>query len=321
MKPRSFKPVYILAAVVLAAGSLALISWDHKQDSNRYYQFQNVNDTTPKKNNNQNRDRKVRNLDEALEELENVNINVDIENAMKEVQNALKEIDGDKIHLQIEKAMKDVDMKKINEQIKDAMKAVDMEKISEQIKESMKAIDMEKVNAEVQSALKNVDMEKISAQIKDAMKNVDMEKINEQIKESMKNVDAEKIQREVNESIAKIDWKEMNRNMDKVKDEMKDLGPKIRKEMENAKVEVEKAKVEMREFKGFVDGLDKDGLINKNEPYTLKHKDGELLINGKKASEQTISKYRSFLEKHKSFNIEKTDDDFDIDTGSGSHFD
>jgi len=320
MKPRSFKPLYILAAVVLVAGSLVLVSWGHKQDSNRYYQFQNVNDTTPKKNNNQNRDRKVRNLDEALEELENVNINVDLEEAMKEVQKALKEIDGEKLHLQIEKAMKDVDLKKINLQVQEALKAVDMEKISEQINESMKAVDMEKINEQVQSALKNVDMEKISAQIKDAMKEVDMEKINQNIKEAMKNVDAEKIQREVNESIAKIDWKEMEKNMDKVKEEMKDLGPKIKLEMEKAKVEVEKAKVELKEYKGFVDGLDKDGLINKNEPYTLKHKDGELFINGKKASEETMSKYRSFLEKHKSFNIEKTADDFDINTGSGSHF-
>jgi len=113
----------------------------------------------------------------------------------------------------------------------------------------------------------------------------------------------------------------MKVNMDKVKDEMKDLGPKIKVQMENAKVQIEKAKVEMREFKGFVDGLDKDGLIDKNKPYTLKNKDGELFINGKKAGEEVMSKYRSFLEKHKSFNIEKTDDDFDINMGSGSHFD
>src|SRR5690242_565660 len=138
MKPRSFKPLYILAAVVLVAGSLVLVSWGHKQDSNRYYQFQNVNDTTPKKNNNQNRDRKVRNLDEALEELENVNINVDMEEAMKEVQKALKEIDGEKLQLQIEKGMKDVDMKKMNEQIKESLKAVDMEKINRQVQESLK---------------------------------------------------------------------------------------------------------------------------------------------------------------------------------------
>jgi hypothetical protein len=106
-----------------------------------------------------------------------------------------------------------------------------------------------------------------------------------------------------------------------VKENMKDIGPKIQQGMEKAKEGIEKAKVELREYKGFVDGLDKDGLINKNQPYTLKQKDGELFINGKKASEQVITKYRSFLEKHKSFSIEKTDDDFDIDTDSVHHLD
>jgi len=100
--------------------------------------------------------------------------------------------------------------------------------------------------------------------------------------------------------------------MKKVQEEMKDLGPKLEKEMVKAKEGLEKAKAEVKEFKTFVDGLEKDGLITKKEGYTLKHKDGELLINGKKATEQTYNKYRSFLEKHKKFNIEKNDDNFDM---------
>ncbi len=94
---------------------------------------------------------------------------------------------------------------------------------------------------------------------------------------------------------------------------MEKVGPKLEKEMQKAKIEIEKAKEEMKEYKGFVDGLEKDGLIKKSEGYTIKHKDGELIINGKKASNETYLKYRSFLEKHEKFNIEKTDDDFDID--------
>ena len=83
--------------------------------------------------------------------------------------------------------------------------------------------------------------------------------------------------------------------------------------LQKAKVEIEKAKAEIKEYKDFVNGLESDGLINKKEGYTLKHKDGELFINGKKASEQTYNKYRNFLDKHKKFSIEKDDDDFDID--------
>ena len=101
--------------------------------------------------------------------------------------------------------------------------------------------------------------------------------------------------------------------MKKLSEEMKELGPKLEKEMQKAKVEIEKAKVEIKEYKEFVTGLESDGLINKKEGYTLKHKSGELFINDKKASEQTYNKYRPFLEKHKKFNFKKDDDDFNID--------
>ena len=144
----------------------------------------------------------------------------------------------------------------------------------------------------------------------------------------MKNIDFQKIQKEVQESINKINWEEIKVEMDKaknidmskleadmkkVKEEMKELEPKIKKEMEKAKVEIEKAKVEIKEYKVFIDGLETDGLLNNKEPYTIKHKDGELTVNGKKVSSEIYNKYRSFLEKHKDLNIEKGDDNIKID--------
>jgi hypothetical protein len=115
------------------------------------------------------------------------------------------------------------------------------------------------------------------------------------------------------EEVKKIDWENMEKEMSRAKEEMEKIGPQIEKEMQRAKVEVEKAKAEMKEYKTFVDGLEKDGLINKSEGYSLKHKDGELFINGKKASNATYLKYKTFLEKHEKFDIKKTDDDFDMD--------
>jgi chromosome segregation ATPase len=142
--------------------------------------------------------------------------------------------------------------------------------------------------------------------------------------EAMKKFDGVKLQKELQESMQKIEWDKMKTEFDKFKDidmkkfqldmdkmklEMEKLGP----EMEKAKESIEKAKEEMKEYKEFVDGLEKDGLINKKENYTIKHKDGELLINGKKASDATYKKYKSFLDKHKTFRLEKSEDDFDLD--------
>ena len=115
------------------------------------------------------------------------------------------------------------------------------------------------------------------------------------------------------EKAKNIDMNKLDADMKKVENEMKELGPKIEKEMQKAKIEIEKAKVEMKEYKEFVDGLEKDGLLNKKEPYSIQHKDGELIVNGKKASIEIYTKYHSFLEKHKKFTIEKSRDDFNID--------
>ena len=114
------------------------------------------------------------------------------------------------------------------------------------------------------------------------------------------------------EEMKKIDMSKLDADMKKMEIEMKGLGPKIEKEMENAKASIEKAKVEMKEYKGFVDGLEKDGLINKKEGYTIQHKNDELIINGKKQPADVYNKYRTFLKKHEKFTIKKSDDDFNI---------
>ena len=77
-------------------------------------------------------------------------------------------------------------------------------------------------------------------------------------------------------------------------------------------VMTQKAKIHLKELKAFEDGLEKDGLINKKENYTIEHKDGQLLINGKVQPQAVYDKYRSFLEKNKKFKLEKDENDFDI---------
>jgi len=276
MKPTSFKHGNLLLAIVAIGLTIGLVSWGYKQSPGKYQQT--LNDTTPKKKTDT--DKKVRDLDDVLDELNTADFKVEMEKAKKEIQEAMKNFNSEKIKLDIEKAMKDVDLAKIQRDVQESLAKVDFEKIQKEVNEAMKNIDMAKIQKEVQESLAKVNWDEIKLEM-DKVKNIDMKKL-------------------------EVDMK-------KLQEEMKDLGPKIEKEMENAKVEIEKAKAEIKEYKTFVDGLENDGLINKKEGYTLKHKDGELFINGKKASEQTYSKYRSFLEKHKKFNIEKSDDDFNID--------
>jgi chromosome segregation ATPase len=280
MKPGTFSKRVLLP--VLAVGSIvALASWDYQQTpsgNKNYNQFQEPTDTTPKKK------KKVQDLDQALEELDKVNIDDEMKKVQEELSKALKQIDGEKIRLQVESAMKQVDV----------------EKIMKEVQESLSKIDMDKVKVELEK-IKEVDMKEIQEELA---------KIGPEIQKEMA---------KVKEEMAKIK-PDMEKEMKRVQEELKRIQPEIEKEMANAKeelgkakVEIEKAKAEIREYKEFVDGLDRDGLINKKENYTVKYKDGELTINGKKASADVMSKYKSFLDKHKKFSIEKSDDDFDID--------
>lgn len=259
MKPGSITGGRILIAFSIIALTLALVSWDRQQFQGSTQHTQQFNDTVPHK-----KDKKIRDLDEAIAELEAVDIKVELDKAMTEVNNALKEL------------------------------------------------DMQKIQLDVQRSLKEVDVEKMKMDIDIAMKEVDFAKIEKEVKESLAKVDWDKMKDELDE-VRKIDLSEMEASMAEAREEMKKIGPQIEKELKNAKVEIEKAKAEMKEYKSFVDGLDKDGLINKKESYSIKHKDGILTINDKEASENTYEKYRSFLDKHKKFNIEKNNDDFDID--------
>ncbi|HMK26175.1 MAG TPA: hypothetical protein VK483_09110 [Chitinophagaceae bacterium] len=277
MKPTKFTTGRMLLVLLITGLAIGLVSWDQKQSPGHF--GQPINDTVPKTKPGD-REKKIRDLDDVLDELNEADMKVNMEKVQKELAEAMKKIDGEKIKMEMEKAMKEVDMEKIKREVEESMAKIDFNKIKEEMANVMKEVDMEKIQKEVQESMAKVDWDKMKAEM-DKVKDIDM--------------------------------KQVEKEMEKVKEEMKNLGPKIEKEMEKAKVEIEKAKVEIKEYKEFVDGLESDGLINKKESYSLKHKDGELFINGKKASEQTYNKYRSFLEKHKKFSIKKDDDDFDID--------
>jgi hypothetical protein len=246
-------------------------------------------DTIPEKN------KKVKNIDDALEQ---------IEKSQKEIEHTVQNKDWDK-------------------EMKDALDKVhfDADKMKLQIDEAMKNIDSKKIQDEINKAMKDVDFEKMKTELKENMDKIDMQQMKDEIAKAMKQIDAEKIKMDINASIAKIDMDKIKIELDKVKDidfkgledNLKKMKPEIEKSMQNAKESIEKAKTEMLAYKNFIDGLDKDGLIDKNKNYTIEYKNGELTINGKKQSADVVKKYNSFLKDKKDFTIKKDNDGFDID--------
>lgn len=269
MKPRDIMTGRLFVILLAISLPLLLISWDYQPTPGQFEQ--SITDTTPKQNT-YDRNKKVRNLDEVLEELDAADRNINMELIKKELAAAMKNWDQEKIKLDIEKAMKDIDLAKIQK--------------------------------EVQASLAKVDFSKIKEELALAMKNIDMASIQKEVKESLAKIDFDNM-RAALEKVKEIDFK-------KLQDEMKELGPKMEIEMKKAKLEMEKAKTEIKAYETFVNNLESDGLINKKEGFTLKHKDGDFYINGKKASQKIKTKYKDFLERHKQFDIKITDADFKL---------
>ena len=260
-KPVALK--YFVPVALVACFSVLLLSWGGQKQTHQQRSEQSVNDTVPKNK----ADKKIRDLDDVLDELDRAELNVDME--------------------------------KVNEQLKEAMKQIDKAKIQMDVDKALKEVDMEKIKGQMDKLTNEMDAAKIQKELKESLAAVDWEEMNQQIKEQI-------------EEVKKIDMSKVDAEMKKLEIEMKGIGPKIEKEMANAKASIEKAKAEMKEYKGFVDGLEKDGLINKKEGYTIQHKNGDLIINGKKQPVDVYNKYGGFLKKHEKFTIKKSDDDFNI---------
>ena len=267
---RNFRIPLAVAAVAITS-VFVLSSWDFKYTYTAWNDngYDNC-DTIPKK---ESREKKIRDLDDVLDELNGADLKMDMEKMQKELNESMKNLDMKKMQLDMEKSMRDVDFQKIQKEIEQSMAKIDFPNMEKEMAKAMKEIDAVKIQKEIQESMQKIDFDKMKIEM-DRIKDIDMEKMQAYLGK---------------------------------------IGPEIEKSLENAKVEIEKAKAEMKEYNEFVDGLEKDGLLKRKEGYTIKHKDGELFINDKKATDATYKKYKPFLDKHKKFTIEKSDDDFDID--------
>ncbi|MGC4036835.1 MAG: hypothetical protein QM764_12830 [Chitinophagaceae bacterium] len=246
--------LWIIAATGICAGLVAFNQKEQKPQQQKLKPAQT--DTIPKK-----KELKIRNLDEALEDENDVNVNIDLQKL-------------------------NVELSKIGPEVQKALANVNVE---------IKNIDVAAINKEINTALAQVDGEKINKQIKVALDAVNWNEIKQEIAK-----------------VKEINLDELHVSLDKMNVELQKIKPELEKNLAPLHIQVEKLKVELKEYKQFVNGLNEDGLINKEGEYHIQQKDGELIINGKVQPKNVYDKYRSFLEKHKNLNIEKSDDNFNI---------
>ena len=295
MKPGSIFSYRVVPVLLLAGLTLAMAIWSSQTAGAQQEPKSPRTDTVPK-NKTGNREKKVRDLDEVIDELDREELEKEFGKAQAEMEKALKSLDQGRIKLEIQKALEEVKSEKFRSELSEAMA---------ELKENM---------AKLKSELAlELDSNRLRLETQKALQQADLSRLGSEISRGLAAVDWEKMQKELSENIASFKTREFEQEMTRFQTEMAKLGPELKKELERSKVKIAEIREEMKAYRDFVNVLDKDGLINKKEPYSIHHENGELTINGKKVEPAVYARYREFLGQHKKFTLEKSADDFNID--------
>jgi hypothetical protein len=200
-----------------------------------------------------------------------------------------------------------------------------MQQVEKELKKPLPPIppiEPDKIKVDIENSLQKVDFTQMEAELKASMKRLeaDLAKAKVDMEKGLKEIDAAKIKADVQASIAKVDAEKMRREVDKIKqtdfkkmeEDLAKIGPQVEQSLKEAKESMAQAKKELTAYKAFIDDLDKDGLIDKEKPYTIEIQNDQLTINGKVQPAEVNNKYRTFLDAHKKLTVRKTADDFNI---------
>jgi hypothetical protein len=210
--------------------------------------------------------------------------------------------------------MKDFDnlQKTLDRSLQQAMeevKKIDFTKMQKDMEASLKSVDMEKIMKDVELSLKNIDIDKIVADVKSSLNDIDWADKNGEIEKALKEAtkEIEKAKLEIKD----IDQEAIKKELDKAKEEVEKSKVEMdkidmNKIMDEAKVSIDKAKEELRATKEMFNEMERDGLIDPKQGFTIEYRNKDLYIDGKKQSEQTTDKYRKYFKKdHYKIKIEK----------------
>ncbi len=203
-------------------------------------------------------------------------------------------------NIDIDLDMKDLDLtiKKSLEMAEKSLKEIDFDKISKQVEQSMKQIDMAKLQTEINNSMKAIDWDKMKMEIDRSMKEIDLTKIKmnieKEVRDAMKDINTDELKKSM-EELKRINFDDLKKEMENLKKEMELNKDHLKIEMDKAKLELLKAKAGLSDIKDMTIEMEKDGLLNKKESNTIEYKNKELLINGKKQSQEVTEKYRKYF--------------------------
>ena len=187
-------------------------------------------------------------------------------------------------------AMKDMDM---NRQIEMTLEQVNIDAIMKELAASLSKIDIAGLVADVKFSLDDMEWKNKNGEIKEAIEAAKQELENSRAEFS--NIDKAGIKKELQE--ARTELEEARQELNEIN---------VQKIRQEAKVNIDEARLELQQTKALFRELDKDGLVNSKEGFTIEYKDSDLYINDIKQSQQVTGKYRKYINKnHFKIKIEK----------------
>jgi chromosome segregation ATPase len=229
---------------------------------------------------------------------------------LEEAKEKMKDVNWDQVKESIEQACKSINTEQIEQQIEQAMKQVDMEKINREVQESLKKIDFDKINKEVNESLK----EAYASIDKEALKK-QMEEVRLEVQRELSNKNWKKEIEEAQKLNKKELQKELERSREDIKKAMRELDEEklnLRESLDEAWKGIDKAKEEFKGYQEMIYSMEKEGLLSTKSDYTIKYKDGNLTVNGKKQPQEVLDRYKKYFS-HEKVTIRKEDGDMDID--------
>lgn len=247
----------------------------------------------------------------------------DIAEAMREADRSMKAVDRKKLHEEIKQAMEEskramdeVDWAEVNREVKQAM---------EESKKAMKEIDWEEINREVKQAMK--ESAQAMKEAKQAMSEVDWDEINESMNAAMAASGQALSQAGV--ALAAINWDSIGRSVSAA---MRAPGsPQTYVFYDSAGKAVSVRTDSVRTINGknihvysksnnkgtssayaysgnggktyntgayekMLGKMEKEGLIDRSNAYSVQKKNGKLYINGKRQPDEVYNKYKRYLD-------------------------
>lgn len=171
------------------------------------------------------------------------------------------------------------------------VRSIDANKLSKEIAASLKDLESDKIKMELDKAIKEVDWADIEKELHEAMNNVQLDKISEEVKTSLER--AKKEMEKINMDVVSKEIESAKVELEKSKAAFEKID--FDKIMKEAGASIDKAKHMLLLQKEFFTELEKDGLINAKDGFTIEYKEKLLYINGKKQSEAVTDKYRHYI--------------------------